>query len=65
MRPQVPERRNVVHSYPGFPDAMELIIGARLGFAGLVSSRRSAHLSAPVQKSPYSRLKIPHPQTRV
>ena len=31
----MPERRNVVHSYPGFPDAMELIVGARLGFERL------------------------------
>ena len=26
----VPERRNVVRSYPGFSDAMKLIVGARL-----------------------------------
>ena len=27
----VPERRNVVRSYPGFSDATKLIVGARLG----------------------------------
>ena len=31
----MPEHRNVEHSYPGFPDAMELIVGARLGFERL------------------------------
>jgi hypothetical protein len=30
--PQVPERRNVVRSNRGFPDAIALIVGARLGF---------------------------------
>jgi hypothetical protein len=31
----VPERRNVVRSYSGFPDATELIVGARFGFERL------------------------------
>jgi hypothetical protein len=36
------EHRNVVRSYPGFADAMELIVGARLGFERWVLSRTSA-----------------------
>ena len=32
----MPERRNGVHGHPGFPDTMELIVGARLGFERLV-----------------------------
>jgi hypothetical protein len=31
----------------------------------IASALNNARLSAPMQKSPYSRLKIPHPQTRV